>query len=309
MITKRAAEALAGPQEAPLRLDSFLSEKTGISRSVLARDTSVFFEDGVPVKKKTIVREGHLYRVNYIEMVAEGVVPQDIPLSVLYEDKEILVLDKPQGLVVHPALGNWEGTLVNALAWRYGLGFLKSMEEDGDCARPGIVQRLDKETSGVMVVALTAQAKAALGEQFAARTVEKRYLALCKGVFPSQRETIRTNIGRDPQDRKRFAVREEGRDAETFLTVLRQFPAHALVEARITTGRTHQIRVHASYIGHGIVGDPLYGRPDGLLPQATLMLHSRRLEFDHPATGERVAFEAPVPSRFEEALAVLEGRA
>jgi 23S rRNA pseudouridine1911/1915/1917 synthase len=307
MVMNRELELIIGHQDQTCRLDAYVARITGLSRSLMTEGSTVFIIDGNTVKKSQTAREGQKVLIKYCEMLFEDIVPQDIPLDVIYEDHDILVIDKPQGMVVHPALGNYEGTLVNALAFRYGDDFLKSMEMDGDISRPGIVHRLDKDTSGVMVVALNRESHAALSRQFAEHTVKKTYFCLCKGVFTPPCGELKTCIGRDPGDRKRFAVKNEGRLAHTVYNVVEQYPNHALCSVSILTGRTHQIRVHMSYLGHSIVGDPLYSRPDGLFPDATMMLHSRRLEMTHPITGERIKFESPLPIRFEKALSVLDG--
>jgi len=243
--------------------------------------------------------------------------PQDIPLAILFEDADILVLDKPAGLVVHPAPGNHDGTLVNALLAHCG----DSLQGIGGERRPGIVHRLDKDTSGVMVVAKTETAMAALSADFAARDLERAYLALCWGLPAPAGGEIEGAIGRDPRDRKRMALRPDGRGkaALTRYRTLRGFHGGvALLECRLATGRTHQIRVHLASRGHPIVGDKLYlRRPPAiarLLPtqaRAALLgfprqaLHAARLGFAHPRTGAALLFETPPPADMQALLDTL----
>lgn len=245
--------------------------------------------------------------------------PEAIPLKILYEDEHVIVLDKPRGLVVHPAPGHPSGTLVNAIVAHAG----ESLEGIGGPERPGIVHRLDRDTSGLMVVAKTERAYRSLQQQIRDRTAERRYLALVRGNPSFERAVVDAPIGRHPVDRKRMAVippgsRYRAREARTELRVLERFPGFALLEARLETGRTHQIRVHCASIGLPVVGDAIYGpkRPerDATLPPPVRealrqlggqALHAYRLEFDHPATGERLQFAAPPPEDFQRLLDAL----
>jgi 23S rRNA pseudouridine1911/1915/1917 synthase len=248
--------------------------------------------------------------------------PEAIPFPILYEDRDLIVLDKPAGLVVHPAPGNWDGTLVNALLAHCGPGFTGIGAEK----RPGIVHRLDKDTSGVMVVAKTQLANDVLTAAFAARDLERTYLALCWGVPNPLTGEIEGAIGRDKRDRKRMAlVSHGGKAALTRYKVMRAYAtsgglAAALVECRLATGRTHQIRVHLSARGHPIVGDPLYlrrvpaiakGLPEpvrhALLDFPRQALHAASLGFSHPRTGAFLRFETPPPADMAALLALLEG--
>jgi len=256
------------------------------------------------------------YRVGggeWVEIVAElpedsEVLPQAIPLDVRYEDEHLLVINKPAGMVVHPAAGNRDGTLQNALLhYDAGLAALP---------RAGIVHRLDKDTSGLMVVARQLSAHKSLVEQLQARSVHREYLALVQAQVTASGH-VDAPIGRHPRDRLRMAVVESGKPAVTHYRVLERFPAHTLVEARLETGRTHQIRVHMAYIHHPLVGDPLYGGrfrlpagasealAEALRKFRRQALHARRLEFIHPASGERVGWEAGLPADFEHLLAVV----
>ena len=237
--------------------------------------------------------------------------PEEIPRSVLYEDPELLVIDKPPGLVIHPAAGHPAGTLVNAL-----LSHCNDLSGIGGAARPGIVHRLDKDTSGVLVVAKTERAHLRLSLAFRRREVEKRYLAVCFGVPAARDGVVEAPIGRHATERKRMAVVSGGRQARTLFRVVDRFVGTSLVECRPVTGRTHQIRVHMAHAGHALVGDPLYaGRQWRNLPDARHQaacrdfprqaLHAWRLAFDHPVSGDRVECQAPIPPDLQALLDVL----
>lgn len=236
-----------------------------------------------------------------------GATPEDLPLQFLHEDEDLLVLDKAAGMVVHPAPGNRGGTLVNALLHRLG-------SLPGERARPGLVHRLDKETSGCLVVAKHEEALRSLQAAFKSRRVEKVYLALVHGAPPGER-TLRTLHGRHPRDRKRFTAKVQvGRAAVTHYRVLQQFEGAALLEVRLETGRTHQIRVHLSESGYPLLVDALYGGLKQKAPErirqaqealGRLGLHAQRLSFPHPRSGEILSVEAPLPLDFQRALAVL----
>jgi 23S rRNA pseudouridine1911/1915/1917 synthase len=243
------------------------------------------------------------------QLVAEGeVVPQDIPLDVIFADAHLLVLNKPAGLVVHPAAGNWEGTLQNAL-----LGFDPDLDA---LPRSGIVHRLDKDTSGIMVVARSLEAHASLVNQLQTRSMSRVYEAVVKGEIPPA-GTISANIDRNPRDRKKMAVRDSGRTATSHYRLIERLPATSHVEVALESGRTHQIRVHLTHIGYPIVGDPLYGR--GPVKQKGLSvtaieainsfprqaLHARTLKLIHPASGEACEFHAPLATDIEELIMTL----
>lgn len=302
-----------------LRVDVYIASCTPeLSRSLIGSKGTVITVNGKIVKKSHPVQEGDDILVQWTEQVFKNLEPQDIPLSILYEDKTILVIDKQQSLVVHPAAGNPDGTLVNALIFRYGTQFAtepllprdldsedEDMEEsDNTAVRPGIVHRLDKDTSGVMVVAKTRLAHAALSQQFKDHTTEKHYIAIVKGFLPKRNGTVVASLVRDPKDRKRFTTCEEGigKHAVTDYRVLRQFDGFSLVRLRLHTGRTHQIRVHLQSLGNPILGDPIYSHPDPRYPEATLMLHALSLAFFHPVSGESKCIRAPMPERFKKVL-------
>ena len=286
------------------RLDAFLAARLpDLSRSriqTLIREQYILV-GGEPAKPRDAVKTGDLISIALPEAVPLEAAPQDIPLDVMYEDEHLLVLNKAPGMVVHPAPGNPDGTLVNALL-HHCKGRLSGI---GGVERPGIVHRLDKDTSGCLVVAKSDAAHQSLVTQFAERsTMEKIYLAVTHGMPKPARETIFTHIGRHPVNRQKMAVVNPpgGKPAITDYEVLATDAATltALVRCHLHTGRTHQIRVHLHHKGTPIVGDPIYGKPtkNPVLPER-LMLHAWKLAFDHPVTGQRHHFESPVPPEFQ----------
>ena len=279
------------------RLDAVASSGSGVPRSAFSLPSAVILLNGRSVRKSAKVKTGDTVVLEYDEEVFEGLEAEDIPLSVIYEDESILVIDKAQGMAVHPGAGLHSGTVVNALLSRYGEDFAASDDE-----RPGIVHRLDKDTSGVMVIARNAEALASLQRQFASHTAEKHYAAIAKGIITAPHGFIDSPIERDPRDRKKFRASDRGRDALTEYTVRERLNGYTLLDVRIHTGRTHQIRVHLRSIDHPILGDPVYGVFDPRYPEATLMLHAASLEIDHPVTGERMLFTSPLPERFQEMI-------
>jgi len=286
------------------RADAFLSSCIPeLSRSALTGELCEIYVNGVEARKSSKVRAGDSVELFYAAEVFENIEKQDIPLDIIYEDKSMLVINKKNGMVVHPGAGNPDGTVVNALAWRYGDSFIQSMADECDITRPGIVHRLDKDTSGVLVIALTPQAHAELARQFQEHSNEKYYYALCDGIFEKRHDKISCLLGRDPNNRKLFTVvRSGGKDSLSEYSVVRQFEDCALVKVRIYTGRTHQIRVHMKSIGHPVVGDVLYNKKISRFPGYPLMLHSFSLDINHPETGERMHFEAELPASFEKYL-------
>ncbi len=313
---------LAPPEADGERLDSFLAGHIGtISRSrvkSLIEAGHVRRDGAVARAPAEQVRRGRRYVVEVPAARPAAPQPEHIPVPILYEDRDLIVLDKPAGLVVHPAPGNEAGTLVNALIGHAGPELAIGGEN-----RPGIVHRLDKDTSGVMVVAKTQEAMNALTAAFAARDLDRAYLALVWGVPAPALGEIEGAIGRDPRERKRMAVRAHGggKPALTRYRVLRSwFAGVSELECRLATGRTHQIRVHLSSRGHPIVGDPVYLRrvPAGArtVPEAARRLlldfprqalHATRLAFRHPQTGEAMAFETPPPEDMARLIASLDG--
>ena len=235
---------------------------------------------------------GDIVAVNIPETEDTANIAEDIPITLLYEDESLAVVIKPCGMVVHPAAGNESGTLVNALLYH-----LDSLSGIGGEKRPGIVHRLDKDTSGLLIVAKDDQAHAALSRQLSERQMEKHYLALAAGQMKGSEGSIDLAIGRSLKDRKKMAPRPDGRSALTHWTLLEQRSDRALLDVRLVTGRTHQIRVHMAAIGHPVLGDPLYAAR-GTPKAGRLMLHAWRLKFTHPRTGEELRFEAPPDESF-----------
>ena len=279
------------------RIDAVSSRALSIPRSAFSLPSLILEIDGKEAKKSQKVKVGSTVSISYEEEVMEGLEKEEIPLNIIYEDEHILVIDKEQGMVVHPGSGVYGGTVANALLGLYGEDF----ETGSDSLRPGIVHRLDKDTSGVMVIAKTKEAHLALTEEFSSHTNEKYYLAIAKGFFTSPTGTIEKRIARDKVNRKKFAVtdnKSEGKDALTKWRVLSQGREYALLRLRIYTGRTHQIRVHLSSISHPVLGDPIYSRKDNRYADSTLMLHAERLVLTHPITKKRMVFRAPLPQRF-----------
>lgn len=283
----------ADAEDAGARADVCLAAKLGVSRSnmqKLLEEGRVKRGDKV-LKANYKVREGEVYTVDIPEPEPIEAVPEDIPLDIIYEDDDVVVLNKARGMVVHPAPGNYTGTLVNALLYH-----CKNLSGINSAIRPGIVHRLDKDTSGIMIVAKNDAAHIALSQQIQSKTAVRTYLAVVRGNIKTDSGTIETQIARDKNDRKKMAVvKEGGREAITDYEVLERFGKYTLVRCKLRTGRTHQIRVHMEYLGYPLVGDPKYSpmkTPFAIKGQA---LHSHTLEFTHPRTGGRMKFEAPLP--------------
>jgi 23S rRNA pseudouridine1911/1915/1917 synthase len=307
-MSERRIEFQVG--ESKTRLDKFLADHVpDLSRSAAQRliDGGRVTVNGEPVKPSYKVNPGDLLVVLFPGEESVGLLPEVIPLDIVYEDRALLVVDKPAGMVVHPAPGHSGGTLVNALLARYPE--LAASDEE----RPGIVHRLDRDTSGLILVARSEKVRRALQQQFKDRRVHKAYLALLDGHLQPAWGRIEAPVGRDPHHRQRMAVQTGGREALTEYHVLEQFshqvgPAagdYTLVEAEPLTGRTHQIRVHFASIGHPVVGDAVYGRRKCPLPVPRQFLHARRLGFRHPLTGEQIEIEAPLPEDLAPALELL----
>jgi 23S rRNA pseudouridine1911/1915/1917 synthase len=281
-------------EEAGLRLDRYLSTKmpdfSRVRLQCFIREGRVLV-NGAPTRPSQNLRAGDEVRVTVPDAVEPAVArAQDIPLDILHEEAEFLVLNKPAGLVVHPGAGNAEGTLVNALLFHCaGLSVVGGVE------RPGIVHRLDKETSGCLAVAKTDSAHRSLSAQFAGRLVQKTYLALVEGIPRMPHGKIEASIGRHAVHRQKMTVTERGRESVTGYRVLASFEGKTLMECQPRTGRTHQIRVHLKHLGHPIVGDPLYGRRGG---QVRHFLHAWKIAFAHPDSGKPLAFCAPLPPDF-----------
>ncbi|MDR1058759.1 MAG: RluA family pseudouridine synthase, partial [Treponema sp.] len=259
-----------------VRLDRYIAESLKLlSRSQIKARRLTARINGGPVKISRMVRGGEALELFWEEAESPDLIPEEIPLDIIYEDERVIAINKAQGMVVHPGAGNGRGTLVNALLF-YGKS--RGWAPGGTTLRPGIVHRLDKDTSGVLIAAWDEEALAFLAGQFQRRLARKTYAAVVKGT-PGEREgRIETLICRDPGDRKRFTVSDtRGKPGLTWYRVMQSYGSHSLLLLRPRTGRTHQLRVHLRHLGHPILGDPLYGSPDPRFPQATLMLHARTL--------------------------------
>lgn len=310
------------------RLDAYISSQVeGLSRSVVQKliESRQVTVNGESQRASYKVQPGDRIRVQVPPPEPTDLAAEDIPLDIVYEDDSIIVINKAKGMTVHPAPGSPHGTLVNAV-----LAHADELSGVGGVERPGIVHRLDKDTSGLMVVAKTDQAHVGLQDQIQKRTAERRYLAIVWGATKFEEAVVDAPIGRHPTDRKKMAVirdtdRYTARIAVTHLTVRQRLGPFTLLEAKLDTGRTHQIRVHCSFVGHPVVGDPTYGGANRAIPSelgksdqrelAKLMdqlhgqaLHAYHLSFEHPLTGERLSFEAPLPSDFESLLDWLRAR-
>ena len=294
-------EVFAGEQESLIiteeqagqRADVGLAALLDITRSNMQK----LLEDGRAVKGSKVLKANYKLRagdeivVTLPEPQPLDAQPENIPLDIIYEDDDVIVVNKARGMVVHPAAGNYSGTLVNALLYH-----CKNLSGINGVIRPGIVHRLDKDTSGIMICAKNDEAHLSLSQQIQAKTARRTYLAVVRGNIKSDSGTIETLIARDKMDRKKMAVvKENGREAITDYEVVERFGKYTLVRCKLRTGRTHQIRVHMEYLGYPLVGDPKYSpmkTPFDIKGQA---LHSQTLEFTHPRTGERLCFEAPLP--------------
>ena len=278
------------------RIDSYLASELSISRSKVQK----LIKEGLVTVNGDIVSNNYVVKLGDKILVDDDldyeirVEAEDIDIDVVYEDEWLLVINKESGMVVHPAPGHYSHTLVNALLYRFQLS-------SKDSIRPGIVHRLDKDTSGLMLVAKNDEVHDALSKMIASKEVERHYLAIVDGVILHDTGTIDAPIGRDPNNRQKMAVTDvNGKEAITHFRVLETFTNHTLVECILETGRTHQIRVHMAYIGHPVVNDPMYGR--GKATEFGQMLHSKSIKFKHPVTGEELFFEVDPPREFLDVL-------
>lgn len=292
----------AEKEDIGIRIDVFLADALeDVSRSGVQKlmEQGHIQLNGKAVKPNYKLREKDVIDVQIPDVVEPEILPENIPLDILYEDQDVIVLNKPQGMVVHPAPGHTSGTLVNALMYHCGAELSGINGEK----RPGIVHRIDKDTSGVLMVAKNNAAHQSLAEQLAVHSITRKYNAIVYNGFSEESGTVDQPIGRNPQDRKKMAVTQKhSRHAVTHYRVLERLGNFTLIEAQLETGRTHQIRVHMTYIGHPLLGDTVYGKkkqPFGLEGQ---VLHARVLGFRHPSTGEYMEFEAPLPPYFETLL-------
>lgn len=285
------------------RLDVFLSEKLDKTRSAVKKlvDDGEITVNGNKVKAGRTLKIGEEISVNIPDPVKLDLEAENIPLDIIYQDKDIAIINKPQGMTVHAGNGTHGSTLVNALLYH-----LDSLSGINGVIRPGIVHRIDKDTSGLLVVAKNDAAHLSLSEQIKNKTCHRIYLALLEGTVKQNDGIIDTFIGRSDKNRTMMAVKDSGRRAVTHFKVLKRYKEFTFAEFKLETGRTHQIRVHCKYIGHPIVGDPVYGYEKQRFKLNGQLLHAWKLELTHPSTGERMSFEAPLPDYFQAVLQKLD---
>ncbi|MDW8799611.1 RluA family pseudouridine synthase [Clostridium sp. A1-XYC3] len=286
-----------------VRLDVFLSkffeDKSRSYLQNLIEEGSVRI-NGSLKKSNYKLRTGDMVDVNIPEPIGLNVEPEDIPLDIVYEDSDVIVVNKPQGMVVHPAPGVYSGTLVNALLYH-----CKDLSGINGVARPGIVHRIDKDTSGILVVAKNDNSHNKLAEQLKDHSMTRTYVALVEGIIKKEEGTVDAPLGRHPVDRIKIAVVKDGRRAVTHYRVLETLKNNTLIECRLETGRTHQIRVHMAYISHPLIGDPVYGHKKQRFNLEGQMLHAKKLGFIHPTTGKYIEFHCDIPEHFKRVLDIL----
>ena len=290
--------------EENVRLDAYVAKKCNISRAMVQKliQEGNILVYGAAKKDSYKVQLGDEIDVNIPEAKEIGLKPENIELEIVYEDNDIIVVNKPKGLVVHPANGNPDGTLVNAI-----MAICKdSLSGIGGEIRPGIVHRLDKDTSGLIIVAKNDQAHINMSKEIKDRQVKKIYIALVRGRVAENDATINMPIGRSTKDRKKMAVRKDGKEAITHFKVIKRYHNYTLLEVKIDTGRTHQIRVHMAEIGHPVVGDMVYSSGKNEFGVEGQMLHAKSLDFKHPITGKQMHLEAELPQYFKDVLYKLE---
>lgn len=286
------------------RVDKYLTMlMDSLSRSYLQKllKESHVTVGGQPVKANYRIKTEDAVRILLPPLITPDILPENIPLDILYEDEDVIVVNKPKGMVVHPAPGHYSGTLVNALLYH-----CHNLSGINGVLRPGIVHRIDKDTTGSIIACKNDAAHASIAEQLKEHSIVRKYHAIVCGRLPETEGTIHTRIGRHPTDRKKMAVvREGGKDAVTHYRVLQQFEKYTYVECVLETGRTHQIRVHMASIGHPLLGDEIYGTPSRQYKLQGQCLHAKILGFSHPSTGEYIETDAPLPSYFEHLLTIL----
>lgn len=291
-------------EEAEGRIDAYLAEELDeVSRSYIQRliKKEYITVNGSNIKAKYKICEGDKIEIRLPKPKKLQVLPEDIDIDIVYEDKDLAVVNKPRGMVVHPAPGNYSGTLVNALLYH-----LKSLSSINGIIRPGIVHRIDKDTTGLLMVAKNNFSHMGLSEQLKEHSINRRYWALVNGNIREDSGTINAPIGRHPVDRKKMAVvHRNSRDAITHFKVLERFGDYTLIEAKLETGRTHQIRVHMSYISHPVVGDPVYGRKNEKYNLKGQLLHAKIIGFIHPRNEEYMEFDSELPNDFMRILNIL----
>lgn len=293
------------------RLDKYIASlKDGMNRSKLKSSATEILVNSKPAKLSSKVKAGDKIDIQWDENIPTDIIPENIPLNIIYEDENVTVVNKEQGMVTHPAAGNWDGTLVNALLYHWKRESIAEIKDDDigkvlANRRPGIVHRLDKDTSGIIITAKNVMAEEWLSKQFLCKKLHKEYILITKGRPPASCGDIQTQITRDPKDRKKFRAvvnSTEGKFARTLYRVIAYYGNYSLIRVRLKTGRTHQIRVHMKYLGCPILGDPIYGKTDSLFSDATLMLHSRQMDIKLPGTDEFTRFKASVPERFKKTI-------
>lgn len=290
-----------GDEYSGMRLDKFLSDTTEYSRSFIQKlctMQNITDNSGIALNQKYRLKAGEIILLNIPEPEPLEVLPENIELDIVYEDEYLIVVNKKQGMVVHPAPGNMTGTLVNALMFHCG----EALSGIGGVKRPGIVHRIDKDTSGLLVVAKTDEAHNGLAAQWKDKKPERKYIAILNGCLKEDKITVNKPIARSPKDRKKMAVVVGGREAVTHIRTLERLLGYTLVECTLETGRTHQIRVHTKSLNHPIVGDPLYGIKKEKISTSGQLLHAKTLGFRHPVMHKDMYFESELPKHFEEAL-------
>ena len=290
--------------EEPIRIDRYLASVSKLSRTRVQAlcDEGLVRVDDKPVKSSYKLSDGEVIEAEIPADQELQVEPENIPLDILYEDSDIIVVNKPKGMVVHPAPGHENGTLVNALLYH-----CHDLSGINGVLRPGIVHRIDKDTTGCLVAAKNDAAHRSLAKQLEDKTCHREYRAIVEGLLDTDAAVIDAPIGRDPRNRQRMAVTDvHGRSARTHYRVLERFRDTTYIECKLETGRTHQIRVHMKYCGHPVLGDEKYGHKCKLMDTQGQVLHAYRLTLVHPSTGRTMVFEAPLPEYFQQLLALLE---
>lgn len=300
-------EIIVKQEELGKRLDSFIaSKKNDITRTTAQRliEKGNILVNNKKVKVSYKILENDVISIIPEEIKEVKIIPQEIPIETIYEDSDIVVVNKPKGMVVHPANGNIDGTLVNAILSKCK----DSLSGIGGEIRPGIVHRIDKDTSGLLIIAKNDKAHVNMSEQIKKHEVKKTYIALVRGIVKANEATINIPISRSLSDRKKMAVNKKGKEAITHFKVLERFDKYTLLELNIETGRTHQIRVHLSYIGHPIIGDYIYSNGKNEFGVVGQCLHAQKLSFCHPITNCSMELEAPLPNYFKNIIKELENR-
>ena len=292
---------VVGEEDIKDRLDLFLADyfedisRSSIQKLIKGGKVQV---NGKNPKAKSLLKDGDTVDIEFEEEEELTIEPENIPIEIVYEDEDIVIVNKKQGMVVHPAAGNYSGTLVNALLYH-----VKELSDLNGSMRPGIVHRIDKDTSGLLMVAKNNESHEKLAEQLKEHTTNRRYMALVEGVIKEERGTIDAPIGRHPTDRKKMTVTESNsKNAVTHFSVVERYLNYTLIEAKLETGRTHQIRVHMKFINHPVVGDRVYGIRNQKFKLEGQLLHAKTIGFIHPGTGEYMEFSSEIPDYFQDIL-------